>query len=148
MATQPNRLRRDNLGFLLAKAAQRWNELLHARFRAAGFGHVRPAYGSILIPLFEADGLRIGELARRAGLSKQAMTTMLRQMEAAGLVERRPDPADGRASRIHLTAEARRFRPVAEQTLGELERAAARITPPGMAASLHSWLEALMQLRR
>ena len=107
---RPSRLTRDNLGFLLAKAAQRWNELLHLRFAAAGFAHVRPAYGSILIPLFEEDGLQIGELARRAGSSKQTMTTMLRQMAAAGLVERRADPGDGRAARIYLTAEARRFR--------------------------------------
>ena len=38
---------RDNLGFLLAKASQRWNELLHQRFVAAGFPEVRPAYGSV-----------------------------------------------------------------------------------------------------
>ena len=34
---------RDNLGFLLAKASQRWNELLYARFVEAGFGDVRSA---------------------------------------------------------------------------------------------------------
>ena len=55
---------RDDLGFLLAKATQRWNELLQERFRAAGWGAVRPSYGSILVPLFEEDGM--GELARRA----------------------------------------------------------------------------------
>ena len=55
---------RDDLGFLLAKATQRWNEQLHNRFRAAGWGHVRPSYGSILVPLFEEDGLRMGELAQ------------------------------------------------------------------------------------
>ena len=69
---------RDDLGFLFAKATQRWNELLQERFRAAGWGAVRPSYGSILVPLFEENGLRIGELARRARLSKQTMTTMVR----------------------------------------------------------------------
>ena len=64
---RPSRLTRDNLGFLLAKAAQRWNELLHLRFAAAGFAHVRPAYGSILIPLFEEDGLQIGWDRERTG---------------------------------------------------------------------------------
>jgi hypothetical protein len=39
---------RDDLGFLLAKATQRWNELLQERFRAAGWGEVQASYGSIL----------------------------------------------------------------------------------------------------
>ena len=113
---------RDDLGFLLAKATQRWNELLQERFRAAGWGEVRPSYGSILVPLFEQDGLRMGELARRARLSKQTMTTMVRLLERDGLVGRRADPSDGRASLVFLTERARRFRPVAEATLAELDR--------------------------
>jgi DNA-binding MarR family transcriptional regulator len=111
---------RDDLGFLLAKATQRWNELLQERFRAAGWGAVRPSYGSILVPLFEEDGLRIGELARRARLSKQTMTTMVRLLERDGLVRRERDPDDGRAFRIVLTAKARRFEPVVEHTLTDL----------------------------
>jgi DNA-binding MarR family transcriptional regulator len=111
---------RDDLGFLLAKATQRWNELLQERFRAAGWVEVRPSYGSILVPLFEEDGLRIGELARRSRLSKQTMTTMVRLLERDGLVRRQRDPADGRAIRVVLTAKARRFEPVAEHTLEEL----------------------------
>ena len=62
----------------------------------------------------------MGELARRSRLSKQTMTTMVRLLERDGLVRRVPDPQDGRASRIVLTAKARRFEPVAEQTLDEL----------------------------
>ena len=111
---------RDDLGFLLAKATQRWNELLQGRFRAAGWDEVRPSYGSILVPLFEEDGLRMGELARRARLSKQTMTTMVRLLERDGLVRRERDPDDGRAYRIVLTAKARRFEPAGEQTLSEL----------------------------
>jgi DNA-binding MarR family transcriptional regulator len=111
---------RDDLGFLLAKATQRWNELLQERFRAAGWGEVRPSYGSILVPLFEEDGLHMSELARRARLSKQTMTTMVRLLERERLVRRARDPDDGRAFRIFLTTKARRFEPVAENTLTEL----------------------------
>src|SRR5437588_7843005 len=107
---------RENLGFLLAKASQRWNELLAARFRAAGYPEVSPAFGSILLPLFEEDGLQIAELGRRAGLSKQTMTTMVRLMEARGLVERRLDPRDRRAARIFLTPRSIAFRKVAART--------------------------------
>ncbi|MEZ0286096.1 MAG: MarR family winged helix-turn-helix transcriptional regulator [Thermoleophilia bacterium] len=113
---------REDLGFLLAKASQRWNELLRERFVIAGYPDVRPSYGSILVPLFEKDGLRMGELAARARLSKQTMTTMVRLLERDGLVERRADPSDGRAWLVFLTERARRFRPVAETTLAELDR--------------------------
>jgi DNA-binding MarR family transcriptional regulator len=72
------------------------------------------------VPLFEQDGLRMGELARRSRLSKQTMTTMVRLLERDGLVRRERDPDDGRAFRIVLTTRARRFEPVAERTLAEL----------------------------
>lgn len=113
---------RENLGYLLAKASQRWNELLQGGFAEEGFAEVKASYGSVLIPLFEEDGLHMGEIARRAGLSKQTMTTMVRLCEREGLVERRPDPADRRAVRVRLTSKARRFQPAAERVLAALER--------------------------
>src|ERR671934_2694862 len=97
----------ENLGFLLAKASQRWNELLAQRFRREGYDEVRPSYGSVLLPLFEEDGLRMGELARRSRLSKQTMTTLVRLAERDGLVERPADPDDGRATVVRLTPRAR-----------------------------------------
>jgi DNA-binding MarR family transcriptional regulator len=115
---------RDNLGYLLAKASQRWNEQLQESFSEAGYPEVRASYGSVLIPLLEEDGLRMGEIARRARLSKQTMTTMVRLCERDGLVERRRDPDDGRATRVHLSAKARRFQPAAERMLARLEREA------------------------
>jgi DNA-binding MarR family transcriptional regulator len=113
---------RDDVGFLLAKAMQRWNELLAARFAAAGYADVRPSYGSVLLPLYEEDGLRMGELAQRARLSKQTITDMIRRLERDGLVERRSDPTDARASLIFLTARSRDFEPVAATTLAGLDR--------------------------
>jgi DNA-binding MarR family transcriptional regulator len=113
---------RENLGYLLAKASQRWNELLQEGFADEGFPEVKASYGSVLIPLFEEDGLRMGELARRSRLSKQTMTTMVRLCERDGLVERRADPGDRRAARVRLTRKARRFQPAAERVLARLER--------------------------
>src|SRR2546430_9567889 len=116
------RATRDNLGFLWAKALQRWNELLAAGFRRGGFAEVRPAYGSVLLPLFEEDGLRLSELAARSRLSKQAMTTLVRTLEARRLIVRCPDPDDGRAARVYLTPRARRFHATAEHVLPPLDR--------------------------
>ena len=120
---------RSNVGFLLAKATQRWNELLMEAFAEAGYPEVRPSYGSLLIPLWEEDDLRMGELAVRARLSKQTITTMARLLERDGLVIREPDPADARATRIALTERARDFRAVAEQVLADLyERLVERLS--------------------
>ena len=111
----------SNLGFLLAKASQHWNQLLAKGFADRGFGEVRPSYGSVLLPLFEDDGLRMGQIAERARLSKQTMTTMVRLCERDGLVYRERDPHDARAFRIHLTERAKDFKPVAQEILRELD---------------------------
>jgi DNA-binding MarR family transcriptional regulator len=137
---------RENLGYLLAKASQRWNELLYERFRREGFKEVRPSYGSIVLPLFEEDGLRMGELAERARLSKQTMTTMIRLLERDGLVRRPRDPEDRRAFRVYLTARARSFRPVAESVLSELdELVGERLSQAGL-SRLKTSLKEVMSL--
>ena len=147
--SRASRLTLDNLGFLLAKASQRWNELLYERFVAAGFPEVRPAYGSLLIPLYEEDGLRQGELARRARLSKQTMTTMARALERDGLIERRVDPTDARATLIFLTRRAQELQPVAEQVLAELDAHVARTLPANVyGTSLKGALGQIADLNR
>lgn len=50
-------------------------------------------------------GSRLTELAERAGMSKQAMGTLVDQCEAWGLVTRCPDPLDARARRVEFTAD-------------------------------------------
>jgi DNA-binding MarR family transcriptional regulator len=137
---------RDDLGFLLAKAMQRWNELLAERFTAAGYADVRPAYGSVLLPLYEEDGLRMGELARRARLSKQTMTDMVRRLERAGLVDRRLDERDARASLISLTARSRALEPVVAATLAELDALVRKRLSPKRVDELKNALRELVDL--
>jgi DNA-binding MarR family transcriptional regulator len=110
-----------NIGFLLAKASQRFNDLLVERFAERGFPDVRASYGSVLVPLFEQDGRRLGELATVSRLSKQAMTGLVRLCEEDGLVVRERDLDDGRAFRVYLSARGRRFRTVADEVLRELD---------------------------
>jgi len=49
------------------------------------------------------QGDRLGDLAQRAGMSKQAMADLVDQCVAWGLVIRTPDPRDGRARRVCFT---------------------------------------------
>lgn len=140
------RLDTGNLGFLLAKASQRWNELLAEGFAKHGFPEVRPSYGSVLLPLFEEDGLRIGRIAARARLSKQTMTTMVRLCERDGLVVRERDGEDGRAFRIYLSDRAKALRPVAEEVLREVDHEVLAALGERQKAALARALKGVMNL--
>jgi MarR family transcriptional regulator, organic hydroperoxide resistance regulator len=107
---------------------------------------VRPSFGIILIPLFEEDGLRLGELAQRAKISKQTMTTMIRLVEKEAFVTTRADPDDGRATRVYLTDKARRFKPVAERVLAELEGLATRVEGRESLDQVKVWLRSFVGL--
>ncbi len=146
MERRARRATQGNLGFLLAKASQRWNEILYGEFSREQYPDVRPAYGSILVPLFEEDGLRMGELGRRARLSKQAMTTMVKLMERNRLVVRRRDPTDARAFRIFLTPRTRRFKRVVERVLRIMDGMVERRLSPAQTAVLKQGLKILMTL--
>ncbi len=111
---------RTDLGYLLARASQGWDGLLAERCKAHGFPEVRPAFGSILLPLFQEDGLRMGDLADRARIAKQSMTTLVRDAATVGLVTRQVDPGDRRSYRVWLTPRAEEFRPVAQLILDEM----------------------------
>ena len=49
------------------------------------------------------QGARLTDLARRAGMSKQAMATLVKQCEAWGMVQREGDALDARARRVCFT---------------------------------------------
>ena len=51
------------------------------------------------------EGARLTDLARAAGMSKQAMADLVDQCEAWGLVRREPDERDARARRVVFTAD-------------------------------------------
>lgn len=50
------------------------------------------------------EGTRLTDLAERAQVTKQTAGFLVDQLERAGYVERVPDPADGRARLIRLSA--------------------------------------------
>ena len=48
---------------------------------------------------------RLSDLVRREQIKQPALTSAVARLEREGLVERRPDPRDGRASMLSLTAD-------------------------------------------
>ena len=57
----------------------------------------------ILFQLWKRDGLNQTELTACLGVEPPTTTKMVQRMEANGLVERRPDPRDGRVVQVWLT---------------------------------------------
>ena len=108
-----DRWRQTHLGRLLGHAMRRFDErvlqLMAVNERAplalsnlAARDKVGAAHIHITrhLPL---EGARLTELARWAGMSKQAMGDLVDQCAAWGLVQREPDPVDARARRIVFT---------------------------------------------
>ena len=66
--------------------------------------------------------LRQGELAEELGIEGPSLVRLLDQIGAAGLIERREDPSDGRAKTLHLTPTGKDLALVLEQVLTRLRK--------------------------
>ena len=109
--------------YLISRATLVVTSALRRDLAAASVGHVRPACLGVLMSLWNEDGLQVGELGRRAGLEPSTMTGLLDRMARDGLLERRADPDDRRAQRVHLTEAGREARePVSEVVNRTLDR--------------------------
>ncbi len=89
---------------LLFATGRQLSTLLHEEMADSPFTPDEFAVTSVL--LLEQP-VRPTELARLTGLRPTTLSNYLRRLEAAGVVSRRRDPDDGRASLVELTAEGR-----------------------------------------
>ena len=72
----------------------------------------------------------VNEIGRLVRLTSGSITTAVDRLESKGLVERQPDPADGRSRIVHLTPAGRKLIACAfADHERALERAAAGLTP-------------------
>ena len=100
--------------------------LLHFGFRAIVAGPDRAlarrrlgrVHHRILYFIRQKEGLRIGELVRTLGVTKQALHGPLAELVAKKLVVRRPDPTNRRVVHLHLSPAGASF----ERTLSGAQR--------------------------
>lgn len=90
-------------GHLISLAARGFTRLSEARLKPLGFG---VGHLPVLVALQDGRASTQRDLARFAKTEQPPMAQMLARMERDGLIARAPDPADGRSSRITLTAVA------------------------------------------
>jgi len=93
-----------NFGFLLKEVTRRYTNRFEVR---AAEIPLNLAQAKALVRLEKNEGVSQARLAELAEVDAMTMVRILDRMEAEGLLERRPDPADRRARCLYLTAKAR-----------------------------------------
>ena len=128
---------------LLALFTQASKLLREAADEAMSQYGVRVGQHIVLAALWEHDGLTPGEIAHRLGSATPTIVNTATRMEEAGLVVRRPDPADARLVRLYLTTRGKAVREPVREARAALE---ARATSSLTAAELSHLRAALTKI--
>lgn len=114
------------LGRVLRVYNRRLIDGLHER----GFTDFSPGFPPLLSNL-DMEGTRIGVLATRAGVTRQAAGQLLREIEKCGYVERRAAADDARATVVRFSARGRRLLAAVFELVEEIEKDFASAIEPG-----------------
>ena len=97
--------RDQRLGFLMHDVSRLRRAVFDEFMKPAG---VTRSQWWVLAHLSRRDGMIQSDLAEVLELGKAALGALVERLESSRLVVRRPDPADRRVRRIHLTAKGMR----------------------------------------
>ena len=112
----------------------------HALLHEIGLYYGQPL---VLRALWDEEGLTQTALAEKLHRAPATITHALQRMERAGFVERRPDPADQRVSRVYLSDAGHAVRDRVQAVWLELEEIALRGLDPHDVATLRRCLDAI-----
>ena len=126
-----------------------YNVLSAAIYRAiAGTGatDMRPAHGNAMEMLAIEDGLRLTDIAARAGMAPQSMGELVDDLVAKGYLERHEDPTDRRAKRIYLTEKGHATTVASKVALRQVEEKISEIVGAQQYRQMRHNLAAITQL--
>jgi DNA-binding MarR family transcriptional regulator len=98
----------ERIPFLLAQLGAYVSTDFQRRLAPIG---ADPRTYAVLLALASADGQSQRQLSERLGIHRNAMVTVIDNLEQQGLAKRLPHPEDRRAVAVTLTAKARRLLP-------------------------------------
>ena len=124
------RYRNSRLYRSLTRTLRVYNRLLIERLHARGFRDFAASFPPLLSNL-DTRGTRIGVLATRAGITRQAAGQLLREIERCGYVERSVAADDARATVVQFTARGRRLLATVFELIEEIEADFATVLQPG-----------------
>lgn len=108
----------SSIAYLLADSARLLRRAFDARVRELG---MTSPQARLLLILARTEGENQGFYAERLEVEPISLARMIDRMADGGLLERRPDPADRRAWRVHLTEQARDIVDAVRRAAGPLE---------------------------
>jgi len=111
---------RQAVGQLLGRLLREFRQDLARPRSERGYGDIRDPHMQIFGNI-RMGGVRLTELAERAQLSLAAASELVNDLSDLGYLARRPDPADGRAKLIDLTARGRGLLALAGERVAEIE---------------------------
>jgi DNA-binding MarR family transcriptional regulator len=95
-------------------------DMVHTAHRR-GHPELKPAHSSVFATLAE-EGSRTADMAARAGITRQSMGEVVRDLVGLGILEMRPDPDDRRAKLVTYTEHGRLVASHGYEHLVELEQ--------------------------
>jgi DNA-binding MarR family transcriptional regulator len=117
---------RLHIGQLLTQLTRLFQTDLFDRLVAAGLEDARVPHTHVTAYI-KAEGSRLTELASHARMTLPAMSELVDDLQRLGMVERRPDPSDGRAKLICLTEAGWEAMRTARRVIAEIEAEYARL---------------------
>jgi DNA-binding MarR family transcriptional regulator len=75
----------------------------------------------VVIPYVDHKGIRAIEIAKQAGISKQAVSKLVDELVNKGYLELKPDPTDGRASLVYMSSRGHEFLELALKYTRQIE---------------------------
>jgi DNA-binding MarR family transcriptional regulator len=111
-----------DLPTLVSLAGTAANEHLLDLLHRAGFEGIRISHGYVIQHLIESQPT-IGELAERLGVTQQAVSKTIAELEGLGYVSRWKDDFDSRVRRVGLTDRGRAMLAQSRADRAELDKA-------------------------
>ena len=102
MSRPERRLVRPPLIHLAEKAARALGVDMVRAARERGYTEVRLAHNAVFATLY-GEAARTSDMATRAGITKQSMGEVVRELADMGILQVNPDPEDGRAKLVSYT---------------------------------------------
>src|SRR5215218_2010381 len=117
-------------------AVRAWRRAIDERVGPGVLGELAPGAALRrshlrLLSLTPPAGLRVTDLAGRAGMTKQALGEFVAALQEAGLVEVAVDGRDRRVRRVRPTPAGRRLQQVIESAFAEIEQGWRERVGPG-----------------
>lgn len=133
----------EHLNRMLLDAFRAVDRQVEAALEARGASNLSPRHATALV-LIDKKGIRLTDLAARAGITKQAMMQVVNDLARFGLVTRSKDPNDARAKTVSLTAKGQKARGEASKAVSAAEQKVRRRLGPQTYESLQKTLATLI----